>query len=148
MSEKMKEQPSNYEDKAEKVLSETQKKSSEKREASFEKIESKTGSFGRLEIMRGRDPNGQFILTLEGDLKGHKVSLKCDSQRGTILGGKLNDQEHFSGTVDGEDLDMHEARDLWVKYSGMAYENIGNEARPRTMNREPGTRHIVDFLLE
>src|ERR1039458_10138976 len=47
-----------------------------------DRIESKTGQPGRLEILRSKNPNGRFEVLIVGDLKGHKISLKCDSQRG------------------------------------------------------------------
>ncbi len=128
-------------------MSASQVRSSSERERSFEKIESKTGRPGRLEIMCSKDGNGRFVTLLTGDLKGHKITLKCDSQRGPVLGGRLNDQEHFSGTVDGADLDMHEARDLWVRYAGMAYD--GEEwMLPNSRKTSGNVGDVVRFLLE
>jgi hypothetical protein len=139
--------PSEDERKGQELMTAGQTKSSNLRERSLERIESKTGQPGRLEILRSKNPNGRFEVLIVGDLKGHKISLKCDSQRGPVVGGRLNDQEHFSGTIDGKDLSMYEARDLWVKYSGIAYK-ADEWVLPASQGTSESTREIVKYLLE
>lgn len=128
-------------------MSARQKESSDKRAESFEKIKTNTGSFGRLEITRGNEANGRALWRLEGEVKGHVVSLDCDSEWGPVAGGRLNNARFFAGTVDGEDLTMSEARSLWVKYSGMAF---NDETKPQKDVNERNTsmNEIVSFLLE
>jgi hypothetical protein len=137
----------NYEQVAQESMTARQRERSERREDSFKSIESKTGSFGRLEILEGRDPNGRLVTLMVGDIKGHYISLKHDGQLGPVAGGRLSHDQYFMGTVDGEDLSMTEAKALWVKYAGMAFVEGKKETQKRR-NAKIARKEIVEFLLE
>jgi hypothetical protein len=139
--------PENYEQIGQESMTARQRQRSERREDSFKSIESTTGSFGRLEMLEGRDPNGRLVTLMVGDIKGHYISLKHDGQFGPIAGGRLSHDQYFMGTVDGEDLSMIEAKALWVKYAGMAFVEGKKETQPRR-SAKIDRKEIVEFLLE
>jgi hypothetical protein len=134
------------EQKAQDSMTTRQRELSERREDSFKKIESKTGTFGRLEVFEGKDPNGRSTTLMVGDVKGHYISLKHDGQFGPVAGGWLSQDKFFMGTVDGEPLTMIEAKSLWVKYAGMA--SVSDKKKDQTRSAEINREEIVKFLLE